>query len=487
MILNSHTKPTTYLFITYIYCLITLLAGSGCKKFLDIKPPTNVNTNPHMIAELEQILNNVDLASPDYLVVDLMSDDVMLPDNLLNVYSGDFYIKAYQWWPTIWDSAESDPMYNRAYQMILQCNVILDRLPSAPDGSPAQKSTISAQAKINRAYYYFQLANLYGKGYNAATAAQDLAIPLVLKPDASLLPARATVSQVYAQILKDLQDAVSTADLPNFGSDIIHPGKAAAFALQARVYLFMANYEQALASANAALQIKSTVMDYNKFSLQNNDPSGGILNRPLTLINEASNPETFLARVNLDYTFFAKFLTVPYISNELMTLMGNNDLRFVYNFDQHSGAAYPTYFVYKNNSYNTMVFNYSIGVPEMLLIKAECLARMGDATSALMQLELIRKFRFKTADYVSLDNSGPDNALKQVLEERRKELFLHGGLRLFDLKRLNMDPRFSKEIVRISDTDGHSIVRIEPGSPAYLMPFAPQIIAANPSIIQNPR
>lgn len=487
MTLNSHTRPTTYLLIIYIYGLVVLLAGSGCKKFLDIKPSTNVNINPHRVAELEQILNNVDLASPDYLLADLMSDDVMLPDNLLNIYSSDFYIKAYRWWPTIWDAAESDPMYTRAYQMILQCNVILDRLPLAPDGNPAQKSTISAQAKIHRAYYYFQLANLYGKGYNAATAAQDLAIPLVLKPDASLLPARATVSQVYAQILQDLQDAVNTIELPDFGSDIIHPGKAAAFALQARVYLFMANYEQALASANAALQIKSTVMDYNNFSLQSNDPSRGILNRPLILIDEASNPETFLARVNLNYTFFAKFFTGPYISNELMTLIGNNDLRFVFNFDQHSGSAYPTYFIYKNNSYNTMVFNYSIGVPEMLLIKAECLARKGDAATALTQLELIRKFRFKPADYVPLVNSGADNALKQVLEERRKELFLHGGLRLFDLKRLNMDPRFSKEIVRISDTDGHTVARIEPGSPAYLMPFAPQIIVANPSIIQNPR
>lgn len=484
---NSHTKAIEYSHIIYICCLLLILSGPGCKKFLDVKQSTNTNTNPHLVADFEQILNNASLASPNYLIADIMSDDVMLTDNFLSTHSSSFYIKAYQWWPTTWDNAEIDPMYNNAYQMILQCNIILSRLSSAPDGTPAQKNVISAQAKINRAYYYFQLANLYGKGYNPATAGQDLAVPLVLSPDASLLPARSTVQQVYAQILQDLQDAVKTAELPDFGTDVIHPGRGAALALLARVYLFMSSYTQALSTADAALQIKSTLMDYNNFSHTNGiDPSGGVLNKPLTLKDETNNPETLLARIGEDFSFYSIFYTTLPISNELMTLYGRTDLRFVYNFVPGGAGTAPTYFGYNDVRYG-MVFNYGIGVPEMLLIKAECLARQGNAASALTQLELIRKFRYKPADYVPLANTGTDDVLKRVLEERRKELFLHGGLRLFDLKRLNMDPRFRKDIFRISDNDGHTIARLEPGSPAYLLPFAPQIIAANPSIIQNPR
>lgn len=490
MSIHTHTRTARYSNIIYIYCLVLLLTGAGCKKFLDVKPATNVDINPHLVTDFEQMLNNVDLASPNYLVADVMSDDVALPDDLLSTYSSNYFVKAYQWWPTPWDASEIDPMYNKAYQMILQCNVILSRLPSAPDGNAAQKNIISAQAKINRAYYYFQLANLYGKGYNAATATQDLAIPLILQPDAALLPARATVQQVYTQILQDLQDAVNTADLPNFGSDVIHPGRAAALALQARVYLFMANYEQALASANAALHIKSILLDYNNFSNINGyDPSDGVLNKPTLLKDETSNPETLLARIGVDY-IFNMVSTKLFISDELMALLGNTDLRFVYGFVKPSAgipATYPANATIVATARPGMAFNYSIGVPEMLLIKAECLARQGDAATAITQLELIRKSRYKPADYVPLVNTGADDALKQVLAERRRELFLHGGLRLFDLKRLNMDSRFSKDIVRISDTDGHTIVTLKPGSPAYLIPFSPQLIATNPSITQNPR
>ncbi|MGZ3766097.1 MAG: RagB/SusD family nutrient uptake outer membrane protein [Mucilaginibacter sp.] len=475
---------SAYMFVVFISLMMT---GTGCKKFLDVKPGTNTSINPHFIADFEQMLNNAALASPDYLAADVMSDDMILSDKLLGTYSSSFYVKAYNWWPTPWDPSESDPMYNNAYQMILQCNVILSRINLAPDGTQAQKNIIRAEAEINRAYYYLQLANLYGSGYNTATANHDLAVPLVLVPDASLLPARATVQQVYAQILQDLQDAVNTNDLPDFGIDVIHPGKAAALALQARAYLFMANYTQALAAANAALQLKSTMLDYNNFSFVNgNDPSNGVQNKPLTLTDEANDPEALLVRVCVDNGFWNKFNSSPFISQDLMTVFGNSDLRFTYNFSPASGnnSMLASYFIYNQNS---MIFNYSIGVPEMLLIKAECVARQGDAATALAQLELIRKFRYKPADYVPLVNNGAADALTDVLTERRKELFFHGGLRLFDLKRLNLDNRFSKIITRVSDANGDIIATLKPGSPDYLIPFAPQIIATNPSIVQNAR
>lgn len=469
----------------YISCLILIFSGAGCKKFLDIKPDTNTDINPHLIADLEQMLNNSELSAPNYLLADMMSDDVMLSDNLLSTYSSSYYIKAYQWWSTIWDASEEDPMYNGAYRMILQMNIILDRIAAAPNGTPAQKNIVYAQAKINRAYYYFQLANLYGPGYNATTAASDLAVPLVLKPDAALLPARATIQKVYAQVLQDLKDALNTTDLPNFGIDVIHPGRAAALALQARVYLFMGDYNQALIAANAALQIKSSVLDYNTFSLIDGvNPSNGILNKPLTLTDETTNPECLLARICTDNDFYPKFITTPFISDELEELFGDTDLRLVYNFTPGTANNRATYLT---NNGSSMFFNYGIGVPEMLLIKAECLARNGDATSALTPLEMIRKFRYKPSDYAPLVNNGADYALKQILAERRKELFLHGGLRLFDLKRLNKDSRFSKDVLRFSEADGHTIAILKPGSPNYLAPFSPQVIAANPSMIQNPR
>jgi hypothetical protein len=53
---------------------------------------------------------------------------------------------------------------------------------------------------------YFDLVRLYGKQYNMDKASYG--VPLVLEPlDASAQPTRASVEEVYTQILKDLAEA----------------------------------------------------------------------------------------------------------------------------------------------------------------------------------------------------------------------------------------------------------------------------------------
>ena len=70
-----------------------------------------------------------------------------------------------------------------------------------------------------------------------------------------------------------------------------------------------------------------------------------------------------------------------------------------------------------------------------------------------------------------------------IIKERRIELLYH-GLRWFDLKRLNNDPRFKKDLSRSNLGKTYSLPA---GSPNYLLPIAPKIISINPAIIQNPR
>lgn len=133
-----------------------------------------------------------------------------------------------------------------------------------------------------------------------------------------------------------------------------------------------------------------------------------------------------------------------------------------------------------------MQFNYSLTVAEMMLIKAECLARKGAGESSVALLNQLRQSRFKKADYTPLTVSPGEDALTLVLKERRRELFFHGGLRLFDLKRLNRDPRFKQDLTRVNSKD--SVIATLPAlSPRYLMPFTPKVIANNPAIIQNQR
>ncbi|MEJ1729973.1 RagB/SusD family nutrient uptake outer membrane protein, partial [Escherichia coli] len=108
------------------------------------------------------------------------------------------------------------------------------------------------QALTLRALMYFDLVRLYGKPYNMEKTA--LGVPLALEPlDASAQPSRATVEQVYTQIVKDLTD----------GAPLLNKTKANGYinyyankAILARVYLYMENWGGALAAAEEIINSK---------------------------------------------------------------------------------------------------------------------------------------------------------------------------------------------------------------------------------------
>ncbi len=57
-----------------------------------------------------------------------------------------------------------------------------------------------------RAFFYFTLTNIWGRPYSQDPTV-NLGVPLKLNADISNIPARATVAEVYDQIVKDLEKA----------------------------------------------------------------------------------------------------------------------------------------------------------------------------------------------------------------------------------------------------------------------------------------
>jgi len=445
-----------------LFCLL-LQPSAGCKKFLDTRP-SSTTVNPTTITDFEEMLNNDSLALCNFILADVMSDDIRMNDAMLQSDTSAYYAHSYGWSKNIWNPGDQDFMYNSAYARILQMNIILGKIDGA-DGTTQQKNIVRAQAQIDRAWYYLQLANLYGQGYQAATAATDLAVPLILTPNANALPSRATVQEVYNQILQDLNAATAAAELPAMGQTIVHPGKASGYALLAKAYLYMGNYQQAENAADAALAIRNTLSNYN---------TGYTM--PGTLLNLSANPETLLARLCNDYNFISKYSNISFsMDATLKSLLDSNDTRLLKKFN--NGDSYNIF----NNNYQA--FNYSVNVPEVLLIKAECLARKGDAAGSIALLNQLRQNRL--VSFVPLDPSV--DALTAVLQERRRELFYHGGSRLFDLKRLNRESRFAQTLQRVADDGATVSATLSPNSPGYLMQFSPVIVANNPNMVQNPR
>ncbi|WP_164121827.1 RagB/SusD family nutrient uptake outer membrane protein [Sphingobacterium sp. xlx-130] len=485
------------MFKIFANCLLILLAFCSCEKFLNVRTNNSDSINPRTVDDFEEILNNAQLAGRNYFLADLVTDDVYLTDGIVDKGgASSFYVNAYLWNDEVWGSAEDDYMYNETYKSILQVNIVVDNIMTALDGSFENKARIQAQAKIHRAYYYSQLVGIYGLDYHNISANSDLAVPLILHPDANGVFPRSTVQQVYDQILVDLNDAINTQSLPDFGVDVLHPGKAVAYGLLARVYLIMGDFQKALFNAEEALKIRDTLLDYRIFSFVNgSNASNGIQGKLITLEEQKNNPEVLLAKVVLDSDFYNKFNENLQISADLLGLYDPEDLRLVYNFEYNATNSTAKYPFHTQRYVQYTPFNYSIGVPEVMLIKAECLARSGEGADAVETVNKLRKFRFKPSDYADLEVG--EDALAIVLDERRRELTLKGGLRLFDLKRLNREGKYVKTIERQGPATIEEILAgsppikviksLPPLSPRYLIPFSPKLIASNSLIIQNER
>ena len=68
-----------------------------------------------------------------------------------------------------------------------------------------------------------------------------------------LLTSRSTIQEIYDFMIKDVKEAIEQG-LPEQSRTVIHPNLGAAYAFLARVYLQMANYEEALKYADMALE-----------------------------------------------------------------------------------------------------------------------------------------------------------------------------------------------------------------------------------------
>lgn len=111
---------------------------------------------------------------------------------------------------------------------IQRANIVLQKVPTIQNMDPAIQRRCIGEAQFLRAKYYFDLVRAYGD------------VPLFTEPPTS--PAavsipRTPVAQVYAQIEKDLNDAIGNLEPSYSGSDLGRATKWSAMGLLAKVYI----------------------------------------------------------------------------------------------------------------------------------------------------------------------------------------------------------------------------------------------------------
>jgi starch-binding outer membrane protein, SusD/RagB family len=142
----------------------------------------------------------------------------------------------------VWSNYTLDPsvgpqsaLWKKGYSGAFRANVLLSKLPDVPMDE-AEKSRFAAEAKLLRAYFYFDLVRLFEN------------IPLITEPVAAsdmFSVLQVEPSLVYEQIEKDITEALP--DLPKIvtGDERARVTQGVAHALLGKVYLYQEKWADA--------------------------------------------------------------------------------------------------------------------------------------------------------------------------------------------------------------------------------------------------
>lgn len=426
-----------------IYMIAIGILMGACDGFLDEKPSKTIDT-PDTLEALDALLNNSGTmnnypALPLIMGGDYLSDD----SGITSMFPWEQNIHLWRADPFQVDDLIFD--FRDSYNQIQDANVVLENLEKI-DSDDSKKDELKGAAMFYRAHAYYNLSTLFLEDPNLAGSGQRFEIP-VRRTTSMVLKAEyvdlATVKQI---IREDLEQAIRL--LPEQVAYPFRPGKKAAKALKARVYLSWEEYEVALEVAGELVEGGLALMDYKDIDTKRTYPF------------EQFNPEVLwqcrIGGYNFMYSQNA-FQTNP----DLLALYGEGDLRrTLYFIDRNNG-----YVNFRGSYDGTISLFGGLAADEVFLIYAECLVREGNLSRASEIMNGLLVARHKDG-FEPLVFEEETFALKTVMEERRKELVFR-GLRWSDLRRLNKDERFKTTLRRSYEGVWYELA---PTSEKYVLP-----------------
>ncbi|WEK33798.1 MAG: RagB/SusD family nutrient uptake outer membrane protein [Candidatus Pseudobacter hemicellulosilyticus] len=448
--------------------LIAVSTGSCSKKeFLDEKPTTDVFI-PGTLEDFYALLDNDAIMAEAPILGEASADNYYLND-LFWQSMRPRERNAYIWASDIFDHEGKIDDWVIPYRMVFYTNVVLEGLEKVPVTSANQQdhNMVKGMAHFFRAFAFYNLASIFAKEYDAATAGADLGIPLRLDTEVDKISVRATVQQTYDQILEDMQLAKELLPVEIAWSNRNRPTKPAAFALLARIHLSMRQYEKAGEYAASSLDLYNELIDFDTVSRTAILPFAPG-NREVLFQNRLSSTSEVLRGIASMDCVVDTNLYASYTANDL-----RKDIFYYTNTLGQINA--------KGNLSGTIFSFAGLATDEMYLVRAECLARAEQTNAAMQMLNALLIHRWKANTFVPLTAASPSEALDRILVERRKEM-PYRGVRWTDLKRLNKEGR---NIVLTRKID-NVIYTLQPNSPLYVLPIPPDVLNFS-DMPDNPR
>lgn len=446
--------------INILLAAICVVLTVSCEGFLDVKPSNSAaaETSITTAADAKVIMNGIMSKMTSYSYYG--RNFIMYGD----AKGGDFALRSQGRGLDALYTFNHSPSSNaysgywiQIYHCLAQVNNLLVNIEKIEaEGSSTNTLLIyKGQALTLRALMYFDLVRLYGKPYNMDKTA--LGVPLTLEPlDASAQPTRATVEQVYAQILKDLTDGAPLLEKKKTNGYINY---YANMAIQARVHLYMENYSAALAAAETVINskvytlytndnwVRSWTAQFNTESIfelailqGESDLGSGSLSFYLRRHGHGSTSamgwfmasDYWLERMNQDPDD-VRWGVMDYDESYRDT--------GVYRYGSCYKYSGSTTFEGDGKGSATAVNIKVIRLSEVYLIAAEAALGSGNKEKAATYLQAIRKRSPNLAEATAANIT-----VDMILNERSKELFAEGH-RFFDMMRLNKTITFNDDFI----------------------------------------
>jgi hypothetical protein len=398
-----------------------LAFGTGCDSVLDVDPVD-------VVAEEGAITDAVSaraalaaaydaLQDLDYYGTDFVTFTEVLSDNTFHTGTFSTYADA-DLNEMRSSSTTIEAMWDAVYFGIDRANVIIEKVPALTDLSTDDQNQILGEAYFLRALHHHNLARLWGGVPIRTTRVTSI-------EDASTAT-RATLAEVYTQVLADLTEAEArmTVDRASISASLL-----AAQALRARVLLYQASpapLGQATGNWAAVEAAASTVI---------NTPGAALATSYASLFGvNPTSEDIFRVAFNdqdqgsVSYYYMVKSLggrreLAP--TADLRAVYETGDLRYDWSV-QTDPINSSRYYASKFPSVGSTEHLHVIRLAELYLIRAEARARQGNLAGAVDDYNALRVRAGLQPHVLGVDVTDETSVLAAIWQERRVELAFEG-------------------------------------------------------------